>query len=101
LKDKSFDMSSKFLGAYNDEKMKPWYLKTDNRTAPASKVRELPQQPPLNHIKKSESEVTKEYLVTEQKISKGRGRSRSRSRDRQRTSSPSAEDKQSKLQRMR
>lgn len=51
LKDKDFDMASKFLGAYNDEKMKPWYLKTDNRvTASKTKV-----QAQLNHIKKSES----------------------------------------------
>lgn len=28
MKDKSIDMSSKFLGAYNTQKMKPWYLKT-------------------------------------------------------------------------
>ena len=27
VKDKSIDMSSKFLGAYNTDKMKPWYLK--------------------------------------------------------------------------
>ena len=28
IKDKSIDMSSKFLGAYNNDKMKPWYTKT-------------------------------------------------------------------------
>jgi hypothetical protein len=63
LKDKSYDISSKFLGAFNDEKMKPWYMKTNNRTDRDLKDRQYQ----LHHIKKSESEVTKEVLVTESK----------------------------------
>jgi hypothetical protein len=32
LKDKSFDMSSKFLGAYSDQQRQPWYLKPSQKS---------------------------------------------------------------------